>query len=111
MNLAFKDSMQLAGKYLSYAQSLAESALLAPLRAKHKLNLNLPRLAEEAKNELVEQGVKINPTTLLNMADDLASREVTMLVDRIGIDYPRLNTRTNEYEEYIFPDPRKDFIR
>ena len=71
--------MKLAGKYLSIAQSTAESALLAPLRAKHKLNLNLVTLANEAKEELQQFGLPVNPTNLLNTADTIADRQATMI--------------------------------
>ena len=73
--------MNIAGKYLSIAQSTAESALLAPLRAKHKLNLNLVTLANEAKAELELYGLPFNPTNLLDTADRIADRQATMIQD------------------------------
>jgi hypothetical protein len=103
--------MNIAGKFLSLTQGLAESALLAPLRAKYKLQFNLPVLAQRAKEELRDLQMPINPRSLVQMADELAQRETTMLEDRIGIDYTRWNPKTMQREEYIFPDSREYFIR
>jgi hypothetical protein len=103
--------MNIAGKYLSIAQSTAESALLAPLRAKHKLNLNLVTLANEAKEELQQFGLPINPTNLLNTADTIADRQATMIQDTIGLEQERWNPVLRRDETYITPDPRKDFRR
>lgn len=102
--------MNLAGKYLSLAQGVAESALLAPLRSKYRLNLNLMTLAQDAKEELVELGISINPMSLLKKADDLASRQETMLTDVIGTEWVRFD-KAGESERYIYPDPRPDFRR
>jgi hypothetical protein len=103
--------MNLAGKYLSIAQSTAESALLAPLRAKHKLNLNLIDIANQAKEELQELGIPLNPTNLLNRADDIAGRIGTYYDDTVGLEQQRWNPITKNYEEYIVTDQRKDFRR
>jgi hypothetical protein len=101
--------MNIAGKYLSIAQSTAESALLAPLRAKHKLNLNLVALANEAKNELKLYGLPFNPTNLLDTADRIADRQATMIQDTVGLEQERWNPALRQDETYITTDPRKDF--
>jgi len=103
--------MKLAGKYLSYAQSIAESALLAPLRGKHKLNLNLVTLANDAKAELQELNLPLNPTNLLNTANEIAERIGTLHDDIIGTVSTRWDPSLKEYKEYIETDPRKDFRR
>lgn len=103
--------MKLAGKYLSIAQSTAESALLAPLRAKHKLNLNLVTLANDAKEELQQLGLPVNPANLLNTADIIADRQATMIQDTIGLEHERWNPVLRQDETYITSDPRKDFRR
>ena len=76
-----------------------------------KLQLNLPRLAEMAKDELRERQLPITPNSLVQMADELASREHSMLTDMVGLDYERWNPATKEYETYTYPDPREYFIR
>ena len=103
--------MKLAGRYLSIAQSTAESALLAPLRAKHKLNLNLVTLANDAKRELQELSLPLNPTNLLNTANEIAERIGTYYDDTSGLEMTRWNPRLKEYEEYTTTDSRKDFRR
>jgi hypothetical protein len=103
--------MRNAGKYLQLAQGVGEAALLGHLRSKYKMQFNLPRLAQLAKDELRERQMPITPGSLVQMADELASREVTMLEEMVGIDYTRWNPATKEYEEYTYPDPRKYFIR
>jgi hypothetical protein len=103
--------MNIAGKYLSLTQSIAESALLAPLRAKHKLNLNLVTLANEAKEELKQYGLPFNPTNLLKTADEIANRQVAMIQDSIGLEQERWNPVLKQEEIYITTDPRKDFRR
>jgi hypothetical protein len=103
--------MRTAGKYLQLAQGVGEAALLGHLRSKYKLQLDLPRLAQMSKDELRERQLPITPTSFVQMADELASREVTMLEDMVGVDYTRWNPATKEYEEYIYPDPRQYFIR
>ena len=103
--------MNIAGKYLSIAQSTAESALLAPLRAKHKLNLNLVTLANEAKAELELYGLPFNPTNLLDTADRIADRQATMIQDTIGLEQERWNPVLRQDETYTTTDPRKDFRR
>ena len=103
--------MNLAGKYLSLAQGVAESALLAPLRSKYKLPLNLENLATEAKQYLAEQGLPINPASLRAAADDIASMQSTQLEDVVGLTDERWNPALRDYEEYTIPDPRKYFIR
>ena len=103
--------MNLAGKYLSLTQSFAESALLASLRAKHKLNLDLVAIANQAKEEMQERSIPLNPTNFLNVADDIASRIGTYYDDTVGLELQRWNPAAQEYEEYIVTDPRKDFRR
>lgn len=103
--------MKTAGKYLQLAQGVGEAALLGHLRSKYKLQLDLPRLAQMSKDELRERQLPITPTSFVQMADELASREVTMLEDMVGVDYTRWNPATKEYEQYIYPDPRQYFIR
>jgi hypothetical protein len=103
--------MKTAGKYLQLAQGVGEAALLGHLRSKYKLQLDLPRLAQMSKDELRERQLPITPTSFVQMADELASREVTMLEDMVGVDYTRWNPATKSYEEYIYPDPRQYFIR
>jgi hypothetical protein len=103
--------MRNAGKYLQLAQGVGEAALLGHLRSKYKMQFNLPRLAQLAKDELRERQMPITPGSLVQMADELASREVTMLEEMVGIDYTRWNPATKEYEEYTYPDPREYFIR
>jgi hypothetical protein len=103
--------MKLAGRYLSIAQSTAESALLAPLRAKHKLNLNLVTLANDAKRELQELSLPLNPTNLLNTANEIAERIGTYYDDTSGLEMTRWNPRLRVNEEYTTTDPRKDFRR
>lgn len=103
--------MNIAGKYLSLAQGLAESALLAPLRSKYRLQLHLPELAQNAKQYLTEQGLPINPSTLRNAADELASMQSTMLEDIVGTTQERWNPVTKSFEDYVISDPRKYFIR
>jgi hypothetical protein len=103
--------MNIAGKFLSLTQGVAEAALLGSLRSKYKMQFNLPMLAKQAKDELRELQIPINPTSLVQMADELAQRHVTGLEDMVGIDYTRWNPTTKEYEEYIYPDQRKYFIR
>ncbi len=103
--------MNIAGKFLSLTQGVAEAALLGPLRSKYKMQFDLPFLAEQAKDELRERQIPINPTSLVQMADEVAQRHVTGLEDMVGIDYTRWNPKTKEYEEYIYPDPREYFIR
>ena len=102
--------MNLAGKYLSTAQSVAESALLAPLRAKYSLPLNLVKLSQDAKQLLIEKGVAINPYTLRQAANEIASMQSTMLEDVIGTTQEIWNPVTKSFEEYVIPDTRKDFI-
>jgi len=103
--------MNIAGKYLSLAQGAAEGALLAPLRRKYKLQLNLATLSERAKELLAEEGMQLNPSNLLKAADQLASSEATMLDDVAGIEQTRWNPSIKGYEEYIPVDPRTYFIR
>ena len=103
--------MNLAGKYLSFAQSFAESALLAPLRAKHKLNLNLTAVAEQAKEEMQQRSIPLNPANLLNVADDIAGRIGAYYDDIAGIEQQRWNPTTQNWEEYVVTDARKDFRR
>lgn len=100
-----------AGKYLQLAQGVGEAALLGHLRSKYKLQLDLPRLAQMAKDELREQQMPITPSSFVQMADELVSREVTMLEDMVGTDYTRWNPATKDYEEYTYADPRQYFIR
>ena len=102
--------MNLAGKYLSTAQSVAESALLAPLRAKYSLPLNLVKLSQDAKQLLMEKGVAINPYTLRQAANEIASMQSTMLEDVIGTTQEIWNPVTKSFKEYVIPDTRKDFI-
>jgi len=102
--------MNLAGRYLSTAQSVAESALLAPLRAKYKLPLNLLKLSQDAKQFLIEKGIEINPYTLRNAADEIASMQSTMLEDVIGTTQEIWNPVTKSFQEYTIPDTRKDFL-
>jgi hypothetical protein len=103
--------MRNAGKYLQLAQGVGEAALLGHLRSKYKMQFDLPRLAQLAKDELRERQMPITPGSLVQMADELASREVTMLEEMVGIDYTRWNPATKDYEEYTYPDPREYFIR
>ena len=106
-----QDTMQIAGKFLSLAQGAAEGALLSSLRSKYRLNLNLETLASRAKEDLMELNIPITPKSLLTMADELASRESTMLGDVVGLEQSRWNPKLQDYEEYIVPDPREYFIR
>lgn len=103
--------MNLAGKYLSIAQGVAESALLASLRAKYKLNINLVSLANEAKQELAERGLNYNPSNFLAVADDMAGRIATYYDDTVGLEQQRWNPKINDYETYVVQDPRRYFIR
>jgi hypothetical protein len=103
--------MNIAGRYLSLAQGIAEAALLAPLRSKYKLQLNLQELANQAKEELRERGVSLTPSNLRNTADDIAGRIATQYDDIVGTVQTRWNPTLKEYEEYIIPDPRKFFVR
>lgn len=103
--------MNIAGKFLPLAQGIAESALLSRLRSKYRMQFNLEKLADQAKQELNELNIPITPTSLLNTADDIASRQETMLIDTIGLEHTRWNPIKREYEEYIVPDPRAYFIR
>lgn len=103
--------MNIAGKYLSLAQGVAESALLASLRSKHKLQLNLQELAKQAKEELTERGIPITPSSLRNTADDIAGRIATYYDDTVGLEQTRWNPTLKEYEEYIVQDPRSFFVR
>jgi hypothetical protein len=103
--------MRTAGKYLELAQGVAEAALLAPLRSKYKLNLNLPKLSAEAKQYLNELQLPVTPVSLVRAADEIVSRQSTMLEEIIGTEYTRWNPITKSNEEYLYPDPRKSFIR
>lgn len=100
-----------AGKYLELVQGVAEAALLKPLRSKYKMQFNLSTLAENAKNELRERNLPITPNSLVQMADELASREETMLGEMVGNEYERWNPTTKQYETYVYPDPREYFVR
>ena len=110
--------MNIAGRYLSLAQGIAEAAqgiaeaaLLAPLRSKYKLQFNLQELANQAKEELRERGVSLTPSNLRNTADDIAGRIATQYDDIVGTVQTRWNPTLKEYEEYIIPDERKFFVR
>ena len=103
--------MNIAGKFLSLTQGVAESALLSGLRSKYRIPFNLATLASRAKEELMEFNVPVTPKSLLAMADELASREATYLDDTVGLELSRWSPKLQDYEEYIVPDPRKSFIR
>lgn len=103
--------MKLAGRFLSLAQGAAEGALLAPLRFKYRMQFNLEELANAAKQRIQEDGLRLTPSTLLNVADDIASQQTTMLEDIVGTTQERWNDATKSLEDYIVPDPRQYFIR
>ena len=75
------------------------------------MQFNLEQLANAAKQELNELNIPITPTSLLNTANNIASRQETMLIDTIGLEHTRWNPVKRINEEYIVPDPRAYFIR
>ena len=103
--------MNLASKYVSLAQGVAEAALLKPLRAKYKMNFNLERLSQEAKQDLRQANIPVTPSSLLRAADEIASRNETMLIDTIGTEAQRWNPVRQDFESYIVQDPRVYFVK
>lgn len=103
--------MNLAGKYVSLAQGVAEAALLKPLRAKYKMPFNLELLSQEAKQNLRQANIPVTPSSLLRAADDIAARREGMLTDTIGTEMQRWNPARQDFESYVVQDPRAYFVR
>jgi hypothetical protein len=109
MNL---QSLRMAGNNLpGFAQGLLESALVADLRAKHKMNFHLPQLVQNAKDALKEQGLPMTPRNLRQAAKTVASRQETLLNDTVGVSQHYWSPAAKDFVERTIPDPRRSFIR